>query len=206
MSEEVKNIEELFRGKFENLEADGTDSWDQILKATNRKLFFRFIPQRFNIYYLSLVMATTGGIAYFALSNNSKGVSTSPTIESVSPANTEVTKTPENNKTVVADTVAVQGFKKVDIKKATLNTNEEKTSSTANTKAVDLKKIDNHIQSVMNDSLFKTKEPDLAVKIESHVETIGQASADSTSSIKKDTVVIETKELKVIEKTVKRKR
>lgn len=60
MAEDFKNIEEVFRESLSDHELhSGINNFGQIISATNKKLFFKFIPQKFNIFYTAAIVTTT---------------------------------------------------------------------------------------------------------------------------------------------------
>ena len=52
MTDNKKNIEDLFRDAAENYQPVGDTNWDAISAATGRKLFLQFNFRVFNVYYL----------------------------------------------------------------------------------------------------------------------------------------------------------
>ena len=64
MENNFKNMDDLFKESLSDFQAEtNMDMWDSIAKGTAKRLFFRFIPARFNIYYLaSLVLIAGAGV------------------------------------------------------------------------------------------------------------------------------------------------
>jgi hypothetical protein len=208
MPNELNNIEDLFKDKLNSFEIQGESNWGAVLHATNKRLFFRFIPQRFNIYYLSAAIMAAGSL-FFLLSTAfpTNTTTQSPTvIESPALPHTD-TIAPSSPETPTKSH-ANEGFSlnQTDKKIEKRASSSEKTMQPTKNDLKALPDVDNHIQSVVKDSILRKTDNMVAVRPESPIQSEIKEPINVSESEEKDTIVIESKEIKVIEKTVKRKR
>ena len=73
MTDSFKNIEEHFKKSIQDYTIpNGTANaagFASVMTATNKKLFFKFIPKRFNIYYLSAAITVSSATALVLVTN-----------------------------------------------------------------------------------------------------------------------------------------
>lgn len=75
MADSFKHIEEHFKKSMQDYtipNSAGVTGFASVMAAANKKLFFKFMPKRFNIYYLSAAVAISTASTTIILLNNDK--------------------------------------------------------------------------------------------------------------------------------------
>ena len=235
MSDSFKHIEDHFKQSMQGFEITGsTTSFAKIMSATNKKLFFKFVPKRFNVFYLSAaVVATTGSVAFIINSTNDK----EPVIEETIQATTDSLN---NEKTInFTDSLSKMATEENEVQANssiqdeykteadTLNLSQPKNPVASSSKEVlpetiiESEEVEENlknqkIEDVEVNADVKITEEDQPIENETNEKqilnqeevTISDAKTqqvDSVVVIEKEDVLIKNSELKVKKQTVKQK-
>lgn len=101
MKRENKNIEDIFSEKAQGFESRShNDIWDKVTAGTERRVFWKFFPNKFNIYYLGAAISLSSLTTYSVVKETATLTKTETvivrdTVYITIPASNEIEK--ENN-------------------------------------------------------------------------------------------------------------
>ena len=230
MADSFKHIEEHFKKSMQDYtisnSAASTAGFASVMAAANKKLFFKFMPKRFNIYYLSAAITVSSATTATIMVNNSKepdiinaneivvdtaNVESKINLENTAIYSDSLKNEPEatsknietevvNTNTVTADTINL-----TPPENPVVSTSKKIIPETIETTAepIEESSVENH-EPVQEP---ESKEPEVQTELKNtNITTETKpVQVDSTIVIEKEDVLIKNSEIQVKKQTVKKK-
>lgn len=215
MTKKSKNIEDIFRVASENYSYPVEYNWENVSKATRKKLFFKFNFQNFNIYYLVAIIMLLLGFLLLFISNEEKGIDKNQDLPSIYvndsiSTNLMIPSLPINDSTKII----VKKDIKIDEKSISKPTESKETTVTKEDSVISIDEI-KQIPKRKGEVVEKNIVDSSSIAHESKTE-LNDAILDSTNKIikiekdttivkKADTVFLENRIKKTVKKRVRRR-